>query len=267
MGRPTKEKPLVAKIAQAFKSLAKLKRNGTNRGQRYKYPRATDVFNLVRRKLLEMDVLILPSEEPANYVQIPTNGGEQLTECRLFVTFLITDGTNSLPPMKANGVGRDIEDKALYKAKTGAEKYLVKQLALMVEIVDDPEHDGGEASPFDEPSEPARERHMPSADKPVTHAQIRAFNDACATSNKTTEEITAYLFHEHAVSGLKDLRRGKQFTQALAWAHQGSPAPKPQAAPPLQESMSFPKAAPSFEMRVGGKTQTVYPKVAGNVSI
>ena len=256
MSRPKAQAPLVRKIAQAFKALGKLERRGTNTKRRYKYPRAADVFQLVRRRLLDLGVLILPSEEKAEYVTMPTNGGEQLTECRLYVTFLITDGEQSLPAMPANGVGRDVEDKALYKAKTGAEKYLVKQLALMVEIVDDPEWDGEGEYDAAETLHDAPAARVPNAQKPVTIPQIRAFNDACASTQKTQPEILQYLYDVHQVTGVKDLRRGKPFTEALRWANSNgasAPAPKPVAAPALQSKM-FPAPAPSTELKIGNKS-------------
>jgi hypothetical protein len=248
--------------------VGKLHRRGTNKSQHYKYPRATDVFKLVRGKLLDLGVLILPSEEPAEYVSIPTNGGEQVTECRLYVTYLITDGTDSLPPIKANGVGRDIEDKGLYKAKTGAEKYLVKQLALMVEIVDDPEWDGAEhenGETLDDVApmrSPSRKR-----EQPIRDFEVAAIENACADTNKAPAEIAEVMctrFKADTVAGLKRY----QFKEALAWASNGAGtlAPKPQAAPALQGSLPLPKLVPSFEMRVGGKTEVIQPKT-GSYSV
>jgi len=107
-----------------------------------------------------------------------------------------------------------------------------------------------------------------SSQKPVTATQIRTFNAACEISHKTTDEISAYLFHEHQVTGLKDLRRGKPFTEAIRWASAGPDAlaPKPEAAPALQGSLPLPKPAPSFAMRVGGKVLEVEPKT-GSYSV
>ena len=265
MPRPKAEVPLVRKIAQAFKSVKKLKRRGKNTTRDYRYPYAADVFQAVRSKLLDLDVLILPSEEPATYVAIPTNGGGEMTECRLFVTYLITDGVSSLPPIKANGVGRDIDDKGLYKAKTGAEKYLVKQLALMVEITDDPEYDGRQPSePYEtgESLDDVAPMRVPNSQKPVTPSQIRAFQDACANTNKSADEISGYLLTAHKVSTIAELKRGRPFTDAIRWASNGAGtlAPKLQAAPALQGSLPLPRTAPPIEMRIGNKTVTVEPK-------
>ncbi len=66
---------------------------------------------------------------------------------------------------------------------------------------------------------------------------------------------------------LANLKR-YQFKEALAWASNGAGtlAPKPQAAPALQGSLPLPRPAPSFEMRVGGKTHVIEPKT-GSYSI
>lgn len=253
MARPKTEVPLVKKIAQAFKAVGKLPRNGKNTTRRYNWTRASDVLEAVRLELFSRDVLICPSEGVPEYVPIATtNGGEQITECRIAVTYTFRDALEKLEPMVCNGVGRDVEDKALYKAQTGAQKALLKRFGLMAEETDDPEWDA-----TDSPDVAESPR---GADKTVTHAQIRAFNDACAASNRSSEEIMTYLFHEHQVVGVQHLGRGKQFTQALVWAGNGSTRPKPQAAPALQGNLPLPKPVPPIEMRIGNKTVTVEPK-------
>jgi hypothetical protein len=257
VSRPTKPVPLAATVAKVLLAVEKLTRAGHNQDDGYDYTRATDVFESIRAKLFAAGILILPDEAAPEYVQMPTNGGETLTECRLGVTYTITNGVESLPPLRCHGIGRKKDEKALYIAQTGAEKAFLKRVGLMAEYVDDPEFDGQEQS--DSPAE----RHTPRADdKTVTHAQRRAFATACESSNKTGDEILHYLFSAHQVSNVGDLKRGKQFTEALRWAATptGASSPKPQAAPALQGSLPLPRPAPSFEMRVQGKTETITPK-------
>ncbi len=259
MSRPKAPVPLVKKIAQAFKAVGKLPCAGRNRTRGYPYTRATDVLEAVRMELFNRDVLILPTEGKPDYVDIgPTNGGEKLTECRLAVTYVFQDDKEKLAPITINGAGRDVEDKALYKAQTGAQKALLKRFGLMTEEVEDPDWDGT-TQPGDDTGDPAAVR---SEQKPVTGAQRRAFAEACSASGKTQDEILYYLFKEQNVSNIADLRRGKPFTRAIEWASKGATtlSPKPQAVPPFQASLPLPRAAPSFEMRVGGKTETVEPK-------
>ena len=270
MSRQKAPVPLVDKIAQAFEAVGKLQRNGTNRARRYKFTRASDVFEAVRLELFKRRVLVCPSEGKPEYVPnvATTNGGEQITECRLAVTYTFRDALEKLEPMVFNGVGRDVEDKALYKAQTGAQKALLKRFGLMAEEQDDPEFDGkdeqagetlDEVAPLRSPS---RKR-----EQPIRDFEISALENAFADTHKEPAEIAEVMCSRFKVVTVAELKR-YQFKEALAWASNGAGTltPKPQAAPALQSSMYFPKPAPSFEMRVGGKTHVIETKT-GSFSV
>ena len=259
MGRPKQEQPLVKKIAQAFKAVGKLPRAGTNTKRRYKCTRSSDVLEAVRLELLSRDVLIHISEAAPVYMPIAsTNGGEQITECQLAVTYTFMDHMQELKPMTVNGVGRDVDDKALYKAQTGAQKALLKRFGLMTEDAD--EYDGDlDQQPAETLDEVAPMRN-PEAKKKVTEPQISAFHEACANTGKTADEVSGYLLTTHRVSAVADLGRGRPFTDAIRWASNGAGtlAPKPQPAPAMQSKLPLP--APPIEMRIGNKTVTVEPQ-------
>ncbi len=267
--RPKAELSLVKKVAQAFRSVGRIKRAGRNTTRDYPFTRASDVLEAVRDKLLSQDVLIHIDEGEPLYVAVAqSNGGEQITECRLPVTYTFMDEKSELKPMRFNGIGRDVEDKSLAKAQTGAQKSLLKRFGLMVEDADEFDGDRDERYDGDTPLLDTPPPRTPSSQQPVTPAQRRAFGEACKSSGKTDEEILQYLFSAHQVSNVSDLKRGKAFTQAIQWASNGAgtPAPKPQAAPAYQGKLPLPSPAPSFEMRVGGKTLEVQPKT-GSYSV
>jgi len=126
MGRPKLQKPLVDKIAEAFAKVEKLQRRGENATRGYKWTRASDVLAAVRADLLSRGVLIHINEGKPEYERnvAQSNGGESITECNLAVTYTFQDAASELKPMTINGVGRDVEDKSLYKAQSGAQKAL-----------------------------------------------------------------------------------------------------------------------------------------------
>lgn len=272
MPRRKTDLSLVKKIAQAFKSVGKIQRNGKNTTRHYPFTRASDVLEAVRDKLLSQDVLIHIDEGEPQYVAVATsNGGEQITECRLPVTYTFIDEKDSLKPMRFNGIGRDVEDKSLAKAQTGAQKSLLKRFGLMVEDADEFDGDRDSQDQTDSAQEMREAEAKPArAPRIVTLPQIRAFNDACERTGKSQDEVSGYLLTAHRVSKLCDLGRGKPFTDALKWAARGAPeltlAPKPQAAAAQQGKLPLPNPAPSFEMRVGGKTIEVQPQT-GSYSI
>ena len=263
MPRPKRNLPLVDKIAQAFAAVEKLQRRGTNTTRGYKWTRATDVLAAVRADLLSRGVLIHINEGKPEYERnvAQSNGGEPITECNLPITYVFMDSAGELKPMTINGVGRDVEDKSLYKAQTGAQKALLKRFGLMAEEDDDPEFDG--VHDVHDAAQEMREAEAPKPARPpktVTIAQIHTFNTACQETGKSQDEVSGYLLTTHQVSKLADLGRGRPFTEALKWASHrvgalGIVPPKPQA---TQGSLPLP--APPIELRIGNKTVTVEPK-------
>ena len=259
MGRPKRNLRLVDKIAQAFAAVEKLQRRGTNTTRGYKWTRATDVLAAVRADLLSRGVLIHINEGKPEYERnvAQSIGGEAITECNLAVTYTFQDATAELKPMTINGVGRDVEDKALYKAQTGAQKALLKRFGLMAEEDDDPEFDG-RVEPQADPAQEMRDAGAPypQSEKPVTRNQIRAFNDACRSTGKSQDEVSGYLLTTHHVSKLADLSRGRPFTEALRWAASGTSTiglvpPKSQPAPAMQPTLPLP--APPIELKIGNQ--------------
>src|SRR5271165_2456237 len=242
MSRPKNPVPLVTKIARTFAAVERLQRKGEHpRG--FRFTRAHDVFEIVRHKLLDQGILVCPVEGTPVYLSLQSNGGELITECRLQVTYTFQDEKEKLdPPLVINGFGRSVGDEALEIAQTKAQKALLKRFGIMADEQDDAPVPNGEHQPDTQRG----------SDKTVTHAQIRAFNEACVAGNRTADEIMTYLFHEHQVTGIQHLGRGKPFTMALSWAW-GKSAPKPQAAPALQGTLPMTTLTPPIELRIGNK--------------
>jgi hypothetical protein len=261
MSRPKAEVPLVKKIAQAFKAVGKLPRKGTNHTRHYNWTRATDVFEAVRLELFNRDVLICPSEDKPEYVLVgPTNGGEQLTECRLAVTYIFRDATSELPPITINGVGRDVEDKALYKAQTGAQKALLKRFGLMAEEADDPEWDGrGETA--GESLDDAAPRHVPRKEKPLAPYQIQAVREAMTMTGKTEAQLSELVAGKFRADELATVKQ-RHFKDLLAWASdgKGTLAPPKIAAVPAQPQLPLRTALPPVELKLGNQTIQFEPK-------
>ncbi len=263
MPRPKAIIPLVEKIAQAFEAVGKLPRAGKNKSRGYPYTRATDVFEAVRLELFRRKILICPTEGVPEYVKIAdTNGGEQITECRLQVTYTVRDALEKLEPMIVNGIGRDVEDKALYKAQTGAQKALLRRLGLIAEETDDPEWDGQETQ-AGETIDDAAPMRTPRKEQPLATYQIEAIGEAMASTGKTADELSqvvAARFHAAAVENVKR----RDFKELLKWASDGRGTitpPKAQAAPD-QGALPLRAAEPMapIEMRIGQQTVKFQPK-------
>jgi ERF superfamily len=250
MPRPKADQPLVRKLAQAFRAVGKLQRAGTNQARGYKFTRASDVFEAVRAELFSRDVLIIPNESTPEYVKIgESNGGEQITECRLAVSYVFRDTKEELPPILIHGAGRDVDDKAIFKAQTGAQKALLKRFGLIAEDADDPEWDGQRET--GETLEDVAPRRVPRKAQPLKEFEIRALTEAMEANHKPLVDLYA----KFSVMEIGRLKRG-QFKDALAWASNGAGtlAPKPQAAPALQANLPLPKPVPPIELKIGNKS-------------
>ena len=268
MSRPLKEIPLVTKIAKAFAEVERLQRNGTHpRG--FRFTRAHDVFDIVRAKLFDRGIIVCPVEGTPVYVPIQTNGGDAMTECRLQVTYTFQDANGKLdPPLVINGLGRSVGEEALEIAQTKTQKALLKRFGIMADEQDDgpipsDESEAGETIDDAAPMRNPKKRR----EQLIREFEIRAIEDACADTGKQPPEISEAMLTRFKTAELANLKRF-QFKEALAWASNGAGtlAPKPQAAPALQGSLPLPRPAPSFEMRVGGKTHVIEPKT-GSYSI
>jgi len=261
MSRPKTPVPLVDKIAQAFKAVGKLPRRGVNKTRRYPYTYASDVLEAVRLELFNRGVLICPVESPAEYKDIgPSISGEIITECRLIVTYHFQDATSKLdPPIVVNGAGRDVEEKSVYKAQTGAQKALLKRFGLMAEEVDDPEWDGTQA-PAGETLDDAAPMRTPRKEQPLAAYQIENIREAMRNTGKTDAQLSQAVASIGHAAQLEDTKK-KYFKELFKWASDGRGTvapPKPQAVP-AQPALPL-RAAPPVEMRIGNKTVEFQPK-------
>lgn len=261
MPRPKSIIPLVEKIAQAFEAVGKLQRAGTNNTRHYKYTRASDVFEAVRSHLFRRGVLICPTESTPEYVAIgPSNGGEQITECRLQVTYTFRDGLEKLEPMVFNGIGRSPDDKCLYIAQTGAQKALLKRFGLMAEDADDPEFDGKQA-PAGETLDDAAPMRTSRKEQPLKEYQIEAIREGMAIAGKTEDQLSQAVA---AVGHAAELAQVKQkyFKDLFRWASdgQGTVAVPKLTAVPDQGTLQLRAAREPIQMKIGNKSIEFEPK-------
>lgn len=265
MSRPKAIIPLVDKIAQAFEAVGKLPRAGRNKTRHYPYTRASDVFEAVRSHLFRRGVLICPTESTPEYVPVgPSNGGEQITECRLQVTYTFRDALEKLEPMVFNGIGRDVEDKSLYKAQTGAQKALLKRFGLMAEETDDPEWDSATEGESGETLEDVAPRRVPRKEKPLATYHIDAIREGMAVGGRTEEQLSqavAAIGHAAELAQVKQ----KYFKDLFRWASDGKgtvTGPKPMAVPD-QGALPLRAAPAPIQMKIGNKSIEFEPKEKG----
>jgi hypothetical protein len=130
--------PLARKVAQVVKEVLRVPKDGVNLHFGYRFVSDAAVLNAVRGPLADRNIAIFPSVIPETIVERPSNDkGDILTRC--VVRFEIVDGdTNDRMVCQFPGAGIDRQDKGIYKAITGAEKYFLQKL-LLIPTDDDPE--------------------------------------------------------------------------------------------------------------------------------
>jgi hypothetical protein len=133
-----------AKIAQALHqvmmSVGYVQKTGKNNFHGYKYAGEADLLEKLRPAMLDAGLLLIPSIQSVS--PIDDHG---ITTVQMEYTLVHKDGEVWPHKIGAAGAGGDknkngVGDKGLYKAITGANKYLLFKL-FQIETGDDPEND------------------------------------------------------------------------------------------------------------------------------
>lgn len=210
-----KPKSLVEKLAEACDAVGGIAKKGKNTQQNYSYVKAADVAKAIRHELFKRGVLVIPDEQSIDWAEVAFKSGTVMRECRLKTNYRITDGITEII-VGAFGVAMDSGDKAIYKAKTGAQKYFLRGLGLIPDEKDDPEADesvdkatkGESTEEFDQRTE---------GQKRVAQFQVNEFLARCKKTGKTDLQLIAYLKELGGYRQVEEMSRD-QFPDALKWA-------------------------------------------------
>jgi hypothetical protein len=131
-----KPKSLATKLTEVQASISGVVKTGYNDFQKYSYAEEAAIVSACRDELAKRSIMIIPSIE-----RVAHEG--TLTTIETSYTFV--DGeTGEQFTTKWAGTGSDKQDKGLYKAITGSQKYLLLKTFLIPTgengVADDPEH-------------------------------------------------------------------------------------------------------------------------------
>ncbi len=228
---------LVGKLAEIMAAIERVPKRGRNEFHQYDYATEADIVATVRTMMAERRIMLIPSVESVDRVQI-TDKGQALTTALMTFTFYDGDSHESIS-RKWAGAGTDKEDKGLYKAMTGAEKYFLMK-AFMMPTGDDPEAEAEKPAARQKPQQ--RRQQMPEeatvksakGDDKVTAEMVARLKVMISQHGRTQDKVLGYLKTKYGVEGFKDLLR-KDY-DAVCTAVQAAPkveAPKPDPAPPM----------------------------------
>lgn len=136
-----------AKIAAALHAVMSkvtyVQKQGENKFHGYRYASEADLLEKLRPAMVEEGLMLIPSIDSVS--EIDQHGNTMVT---INYTLIHKSGEIWPHPIRAAGCGGDrnkngVGDKGLYKAMTGANKYLLFKL-FQIETGDDPENDAAQ---------------------------------------------------------------------------------------------------------------------------
>ena len=134
-------KLILAKLALIRDEYEALEKDGFNKNQKYPFLSDKQITSETREKMKRHKVIITHDSEVVNTLQFQTTTGVNmiLKTVRVDYVFHDVDSGESLPGHVV-GEGSDTGDKAVYKAITGAFKYLYVK-TFNIPTKDDPEEE------------------------------------------------------------------------------------------------------------------------------
>lgn len=122
------------KLFEVMRDLGSIKKSGYNSHQKYHYPTEQDILEAVKPQLIEKGV-------SHYYVVLDYTLSDNNQFATVITENIFTDiESGEEIRVRAVGTGMDKQDKAIYKAETGANKYALSK-TFMIATDDDPEND------------------------------------------------------------------------------------------------------------------------------
>ena len=204
--QPKTGSPVAIALLSVLKSDLYVQKAGMNREQNYRYAAETDFLEAVRPKLAAAGVVMTPSYEVIETHEGATKAGTPNVRITLAGTFTFTHAeTGDTLNVVTIGQGVDTQDKAAYKAMTGALKYALRQ-TFLIETGDDPEKDSPEEHP------PARASAPSPANRPPAESGARPTPPAPAARATGAGPALLDVKAVDTASGEKDGKPWKRFT-------------------------------------------------------
>lgn len=126
-------------INSVMANVGYVQKTGQNTFHRYKYASAEDVVSAVRGAMVANGLSLFPKNVEHSVEEIhPTKSGGRQYRTVVRVTWQLAHVSGDVIEFQSYGCGVDGEDKGVYKAMTGAQKYALVML-FQLPTTDDPE--------------------------------------------------------------------------------------------------------------------------------
>lgn len=165
-----KTRTLAAKLCDIMGECKGVAMAGRNDHQGYNYMKAADVADTIRALLVKHRVIMLPSTDEHKMIQYTNQKQATVNYVSCTVNYLFVDAENpgDTITLKQGAHGADTGgDKGIYKALTGAHKYMLRQ-AFCLGTEDDAETDEGMKPEDNKPQPSPRPSPVPRPESVVT---------------------------------------------------------------------------------------------------
>lgn len=211
---------IATKLVDAMKAVDAVTKRGRNDQQKYAYVKATDVANEVRKALADAGIAFTYSVISERPWESQTKSGTTMFFCSLVIEVTFVDSeTGELMKCNAIGWGADMQDKAPYKAMTGALKYALRMNFLIPDESDPEEGEAHESVPQTPPPYQQQRASQPSRSpvQTISEPQSKRFFAMAKQGNKSNDDIRHYLMDVCKCERSLEMPRDK-YEAACRWA-------------------------------------------------
>ena len=188
-----KKPSLAKKLAEIKSHVSRVAKNGYNEYHKYPYVLESDLLDVLGPRLAEANIMIWPHVDEYKKLGDVTF---------LMVTFKFEDGdSGETREVRIAGEGQDKGDKGVYKALTGATKYMLMK-TFLVATGDDPEDEqGGEAKPKEKRKAGRPKKSEKQAEGTASESTLTTKEQVAFLANELKHDTA---FRENATGVLRD---------------------------------------------------------------
>lgn len=239
---------IATKLVAATKLIDAVEKRGRNTQQNYGYVKATDVANEVRKALIEVGIAFTYSVINERYWESQTKSGTTQFFCSLLVDCTLTDAeSGEFISFRCIGWGADSQEKAPYKAMTGALKYALRMNFLIPDESDPEEAVAQESVRQANPTPPSTQQQRPAPAPQqqgrqtgtISEPQSKRFFAIAKQAGKSDDDIRRYIMNVLHIDKSLQMPRDK-YEAACKWAENTSPGlPEPEDLGITDEDIPF----------------------------
>lgn len=178
------------KILEICEDVCYIKKNGKNTFQHYTYVTEADIVSRIRRSMIKHKLLITPTildKKTINYITRKEKRAF-LVSVKVKMTFTDVESGESFFTI-GYGEGSDADDKGVYKAITGAQKYILMK-TFMIETGDDPEKEAVENAKINYENKKLTEKQLNQAISIASQGNLEKYE-------KVKQKLENYIVSEN----------------------------------------------------------------------